>query len=146
MFVTTVAKMIQIAAEKKMKVSEETVLLLEQLQSAWMLNFDPKFRKLDKELELLTLRRSGLKENFRTEEEYLETIFEQHVMNELSSQMFTPANVLGYKCKTIANDENSPFIFYLSGAHLFNDGITFDSMIDTRRKHLDAYNTVELSH
>lgn len=146
MFVTTVAKMIEIAAEKKMKVSEETVLLLEQLQSAWMLNFDPKFRKLDKELELLAVRRSGLKENFRTEEEYLETIFEQHVMNELSSQMFTTANVLGYKCKTISNDENSPFIFYLSGANLFNDGVTFDSIIDTRRKHLDAYNTVELSH
>lgn len=57
MFVTTVAKMIEIAAVKKFKVSEEIVLMLEQLQSAWMLNFDPKFRKLDKELSLLTVKR-----------------------------------------------------------------------------------------
>ena len=54
--------------------------------------------------------------------------------------------MLGYKCTRIAGDEESPFIFYLSGASMYGDGVTFNSIIETRRKHLEAYNTVELSY
>jgi hypothetical protein len=67
-------------------------------------------------------------------------------MNQISSDKFTAGNVLGYKCARIAGNEESPFIFYLSGAHLFIDEATFDSIIEIRRKHLEAYNTIELSY
>jgi len=64
----------------------------------------------------------------------------------MSSDKFTAGNVLGYRCTRIAANEESPLIFYLSSAHLFSDKVTYDSIIETRRKHLEAYNTVELSY
>ena len=54
--------------------------------------------------------------------------------------------MLGYRCTSLAGDESSPFIFHLSGKNLYQDGVTFDSIVETRRKQLDAYKTVELSH